>query len=206
MKLHTLSACAFVALIVPIQGGAEEASVNFVSGLALQYELDVDLNFQVEIPELLMFRVGTDGNVRDTVVFDVVTNPPAPRVNETYNGESLYGNGIRVAATTNGTLEVEVIANSGTPVITTRVDNPSGLFNGEQNFIPYSEITCTSDNAGIPAPQLANVGIAPVTVTPNRYNGLVTQQTANWTYSYENTERVAAGRYVGVVTYTASVP
>ncbi len=192
------------ALAVALPAHAEEASDTV--GLGMQYNISVNLDFEIDIPELLIFRVGSDGSVKDQIVFDVAQSPAPPTSDQSYNGQPLYGDGTVVAASNNGSLEVEVIANSGTAVITTSFDNTNGLSNGDGNFIPFDEIACESDNTGIPAPQLANVGTPPVTVTPNRHGGLVTEQVANWTYTYKNSQAVAAGTYVGIVTYTASVP
>lgn len=194
-------------LLCPLVASAAEDDQSVLVNPFADYEANVDLDFEIVVPEILAFRVGSDGTVVDDVVFDVSLAPFQPPVtDQSYNDEVLYGDGNAIAASNNGVLEVEIRANTGTVIITTTVDNPSGLDNGDGSFIPFDEISTESDNPGFPAPQLANAAIPPVTVVANQYAGLVTEQIGNWTYAYKNSAKVAAGKYIGVVTYTASSP
>ena len=85
-----------------------------------------------------------------------------------------------------------------TPVLTLTTIRTLPLAGGSS--VPSVQVT------GLPAPVLSNAGSTAVAVAATAYSGRVTQQTANWTYSFANSVTPAAGRYTGQVTYTAAAP
>ena len=176
------------------------------------YSVQVELEYEIIIPRVLYFRVGSAGNTVDTVEFDVgqslgtgnnmvLSTPGLP-----------LGNGAPIAATSNnpggpGVIPVEVKANVGNVSIQATVSNAQGLQGDNGQFLNYNQIrTVSSDSTSFPAPVLANASIAPVVIAPSGFGGHVTIRTANWTYSYLNQTTPAAGTYTGTVTYTATAP
>ncbi|MGI9333565.1 MAG: hypothetical protein ACR2RL_10460, partial [Gammaproteobacteria bacterium] len=158
------------------------------------------VDFRIVIPDFLFVRVGTAGaNNVDLVDFDLaaIANP-----------ETSLGTGTAIAATTNGTLDVDVISNSGQVTIT---ENTNGaLTNGSGGTISYSEILTASSNPALPAPVLSDA--TNNTSAPTLNASQVTVRSAQWTYTYANNNLPDAGTYGGVnvqngrVTYVAATP
>ena len=161
----------------------------------------VDLDFRVVIPRFLRFRVGATGVTIDLIDFTV----PAADV----------GSGLDIAGTGGtpgpGLVDVVVRSNAGQVTITESNDSGNlGLANGSGAFIPYTEIlTVSNDPANLDAPTLSNAGGN--TSLPVITGGSVTNRSAQWTYTYDNTTIYDAGTYGaapggggGRVTYTAS--
>ena len=201
-----LSALGLLFFSMPLSAGQDTDGNTQDQNSPGPFNVAVDMQYELRIPAVLYFRVGSLGSVVDTVTFDLGATAYPPANNAPYSGASLPGDGTPIAATTNGVLPVEVRSNAGPISISATVSNPSGLSDGGGNFISFDEITTTSDSSDLPAPVLSNAGATPVNVTANQFAGLVTQQTANWTYSYDNTGDVSAGTYTGTVTYIASSP
>jgi len=171
------------------------------------YDVAVDLNYEINIPKILRFQVGSPGAIIDEVQIDLSQTAYPDASDQPYTpGTPTPGDGTPIAATNNGSLTVRVQANTGTVMISAGVSSPAGLGNGAGQFIPFDQILTSSDNGGLPAPVLTNSGAAAVPVTGNLFSGLVTNQTADWTYSYKNTVTPAAGTFTGQVTYTANIP
>jgi hypothetical protein len=85
----------------------------------------------------------------------------------------------------------------------------NGAISSGANQISWTEITTTTSAPALQPPALVDGPSVSTTVTAAA-NGVV-NQTATWTYSYDNSAVVPAGTYGGVnanngrVTYTASV-
>jgi len=176
------------------------------------YSVQVELDYEIVIPKVLYFRVGSAGTTVDTVEFDLQQTLGGGNDMIRFMSGLPLGNGSAMPATSNnpggqGVIPVEIKANVGNVSIQTTVSNSQGLADGAGHFISYDQIqTTSSDSASFPAPVLANSGIASVSVAPTGFGGHVTERTANWTYTYRNQHTPAAGTYTGTVTYTASAP
>lgn len=170
--------------------------------------VSVQLKHRVVIPEIIYFRIGLAAEI-SKVEFNLLDNPSfTAGNNRTQAGKNPLGNGTPIAATSEnaGVLALDLRANVGTVILSYAIDNPSGLSDGSGHFIPMSEVTVQTDNAGFPAPILTNLANNTASIVGNLYAGKVIKQTANWTYTYKNTVQPLAGRYKGRVTYIASAP
>jgi hypothetical protein len=189
-----MAAALTVSLAVPQLVSAESVTATGASPSA-----DARVDFRIIIPGVLRFRVGSAGGGIDLIDFA----PTAANL----------GTGTDVAATAgsgdqgNGDVTVEVLSNSGQITIT-HDSNAAVLADGTGNTIPYTEIlTASSDAANLDAPVLGTAS----STTPT-LNGELTNETATWTYTYDNTVAYNSGIYGGVntnggrVTYTASAP
>ena len=176
------------------------------------YSVQVELEYEIVIPRVLYFRVGTAGNTIDTVEFDVGQTLGAGNDMVKSTPGLPLGNGAPIAATSSnaggqGVIPVEIRANVGNVSIHTTVSNAQGLVGDNGHFLNYDQIkTDSSDSASFPAPVLANSSIAPVAIAPSGFGGHVTIRNAEWTYTYLNQTTPAAGVYTGTVTYTATSP
>jgi len=159
------------------------------------------LKLQVVIPGFLLFRVGSAGATVDTISFDMTncvttgtcTVGDSNAFNSGTGGDAAGGNGANVA----------LFSNAGAITITATNDGGgSGLVSGS-NSISLAEITTTSDNSSLATPTLTNGGND--TSNPALTGGTnVTNQTAVWTYSYDNTTVPDPGTYNVEITYTAA--
>jgi len=194
-KLAALVASLALSATVPLQVSAE--AVTTTGGGSLSADARVD--FRIDIPRMLRFRVGQPAAGIDLIDFQ-------PTLAE-------LGNGNDVAATAgsgdlgNGDVSVEVVSNAGQVTIA-HDSNGGSLSDGTGNSIPYTEIlTASSDVTNLAAPVLGTADNS----TPPATNGL-TNHTATWTYTYDNSAVYPSGVYGGVntnggrVTYTASTP
>ncbi len=164
------------------------------------------LDFQIVIPGILRFQVGTTGanNV------DLIEFQPA--------GATL-GDGTDTAATAgsgdlgSGGVTVALLSNAGQVTITeTNNSGGAGLDNGAGDTIPYTEILTTSgDPTNFAAPTLSDSSSNTSQPPPN-VGTKVTVRNTTWTYSYDNSTVYPEGTYGGVntqggrVTYTAATP
>lgn len=172
------------------------------------------LNYRVNIPSIIYFRVGSaTKDLVDKVTIDLNQSLQFSSGTSTFNGgANPLGNGTEIAATDNGDLVVDVRGNVGDIVITYEIiGNVNGLDNGAGRFIPYSQIkTTSSDNTNLPAPVLENGASAggstgtSVTIAGHEHGNRVVDRQAVWTYSYLNQIIPVAGTYEGRVEYTAS--
>jgi hypothetical protein len=162
-----------------------------------------NLNLSIVIPAFLYFRVGTDSATIDTITF-------SPLAANLGNSGSVAGTGGDAGGGT--AANVAARGNNGQITIGTTVTGGGlGMSNGTpaDGYINYNEITTGTSSANIPAPALANAGVANVLVLLGggvAGAGKVTNRTAVWTYGYANTTVPSAGTYTGVVTYTATMP
>jgi hypothetical protein len=76
--------------------------------------------------------------------------------------------------------------------------NPANLTDGTLE-IPFSQITASSINGNVPVPTFGGG----TTVTVAATAGIVNADDT-WAFEFENDNDVAAGNYVGTVTYTAT--
>ena len=199
--------CLAVSLKVTSVSAAQDRDTNPADGL----NVSVDLHHEVEIPQILFFRIGSIGAV-DQVSFNLSQTQTLQPNNSTYNGAALQlGDSSVIDATSNGQLDVYLVANVAPVDISYTVSDPNGLSDGAGNYIPFDQIITESSDAGLPAPILDNAG-GPVgsgnavTILGNYFGGRVTDYLATWTYRYRNDQVPVAGVYAGRITYTASVP
>mgnify|MGYP003573512449 CR=1 FL=1 len=151
---------------------------------------DARLNLRVIIPRFLLFRVGSLGSV-DTITF-------APTDAEVGDGNPIAGTGGDVGG--NGAT-VAVRSNGGPISISEANDGGAGGL-GTGGAISLTEITVTSDNTALETPPLSDGGGNSINVTVS--NGNVTNRTAIWSYTYDNTTTPADGSYDADITYTAA--
>ena len=185
------------ACYAPLTVMAEATSVNGATPLSAAAHLD----FQINIPGILRFRVGSDAGAIDLVQFSP-------------SGEDL-GNGTDIAGTggdlTGGEVTVDLFSNAGQITITPTNSGTAGLENADGDTISYAEIlTESSDAAVLPVPVLSNAG-GTTSEPPPTSGTRVTNLTESWTYTYDNTAVYPEGTYGGAtqggrVTYTAATP
>lgn len=182
---------------------AAHAESNFVTGGGtLNAQARVD--FQITIPQVLFLQVGTGALLTNDGTIDLIEFVvPALDV----------GSGNPVAATLgsgdlgNGRVTAAVRGNGGN--VTLAAATVGALGNGAGASINWTEISTILSSGTLPVIPLPNSGAASTTL--NAVAGVV-DQSAQWTYSYDNSDVVPAGTYGGVntnnsrVTYTASMP
>ena len=191
-KLFVRSALA-LALATPLMVQAESQLVTGTGAAT------ANLDLRVVIPRVLFLGVGTGSGtplatngVIDALTFDFSTNPLDV-------GTGAAAGSITSTGPTAGTasIPVRVFGNNGQVTVT--ATNPAVLTSGTDT-IPFSQLSVSSSNAAFAAPAFGG-GTSLPTLT-----GRVTNQTANWTFSYANTTTPAFGTYEGRVTYTATMP
>lgn len=172
------------------------------------YQVDVELEFQLQVPNVIFFQVGSGDDTVDTVRFDLGGKYLLPdQQNEEYDPEvtELAPAGF-IDAVENGTIPIRLLGNVGQVAITVTVSGGgNGLVNENGHFLSFERIATLSSDPAFPPPVLTNAGGNTVIINGNSYAGLVTDRAVNWTYQYSNPELAAAGTYVGTVTYTASI-
>lgn len=186
-------AAVALALVAPLSAHAESQLVSTGSAVAR-------LDLRVIIPRVLFLGVGTGATATplatsgtvDILTFDYTSNPVAV-------GTGVAAGSITSTGPTTGTgsIPVRVFGNNGQITIT--ATNPANLTSGA-NTIPFTQLSVTSSNSALPAPAFSGGTSLPTPV------GSVTNQTANWTYTYANATTPAFGTYTGRVTYTATMP
>ena len=193
MKVKSLIAA--LAVIAAL-GLPQLARADSGTGTGATPSAQVDLDFRIIVPEFLFFRVGAVAST-DLIVFDFTTQ------------EGRIGDGVSFAATGGGDagigqVNVELLSNGGQTSITENIaGGGTGLVSGA-NSIAWEEITAITDDGTLAPPQLTNAGGG--TTSPALLSGGVTNNTAIWTYSYDNTNVPEAGTYNGTATYDASAP
>lgn len=168
------------------------------------------LDFNINIGKFLFFRVGnsafpTVSSSVSTVTFNTLPSMPAPLSNG--NNQAYNWNGSSTPAFTSSattSLPVEVRSNAGQISIRATVSSP--LSNGVQT-IPMSQVSVVSSDSNLPAPPIPASGTGTaVNVAGTGFSNLVTQRSANWTFSWLGTSIPAAGTYNGQITFTAASP
>lgn len=196
-----------LALSLPVNA-ADSRDTNPTNGLNVSLELE----HEVEIAQMLFFRIGSIGAV-EQVSFDLSQTQALQANNSTHSGAAVaLGDGNAISASLNGDLNVYLVSNVAPVDISYTVSNPNGLSDGAGNFIPFDQIITQSSDAGLPAPTLDNAGAAAgsanaVNILGNFFGGLVADyRNVTWTYQYANDQVPVAGTYTGRITYTASAP
>lgn len=190
--------CALAAALFAAVAPSAHAESDVASGSG---DATARVDFQITIPRILLLQVGDSSSSVELIAF-------APDAGD------LQNLGTSVAATAgsgdvgNGTVTARVLGNNGQ--VSLSATTAGALANPAGDTISYAEITTTSDSADLPAPALADNATTSVSVPVT--SGKITDASAQWTYSYDNTALVAPGQYGGVginngrVTYTASMP
>jgi hypothetical protein len=207
-KLILISAIA-AALGTPMIASAESTVTTGAGPNSTAARLD----FKIVIPRVLFLAVGTGaagtaltGNPAiDLVTFDYTTNSAA------------VGTGAAAGTITGNVVPVRVVGNAGPIGLTAAT--VGALNNGTAaETIPWSEITAVSSDAtNLPSPVIPASGTGASSAVVVSSGTKITSRTANWTYSYANTNVVPAGTYGGAgtaaaglnngrVTYTATMP
>jgi hypothetical protein len=195
-KTLILVASVGAALAVSPEALAESTSVTGAGTITTNARQD----FQVVIPRFLQFRVGVAGAGISLVNCDMSANA------------AVLGDGTDQACAGGdvggGVSNVAVRSNAGQ--ISLVVTTLGSLSNGVDNM-PFSEILTGTSTGNLPAPVLTTGATSPaVNVVLNA--GVITDRTATWTYTYNNSAVYAPGTYGGVgvnngrATYTASSP
>lgn len=181
-----LTGLASLGLIAMAPAFAESSFQTGPGALTANARLD----FRVIVPKFISFQVGSAGATVDLVEFNVAA--------------ANVGTGVDVARTNGGVVPVSLRGNGGNITLTGTTTGPLTAGPGEN--ISFTEILSSSSDAGLAAPTLVDgAASAPITVTPN-VGTRVVSRTANWTFTYDNTNTVGAGTYNGQVTYTAAMP
>jgi hypothetical protein len=183
-----------LAIAAPLMAHAESELVIGAGSAA------AELDLRVVIPRVLFLGVGTGAatlatnTTVDALTFDFSTNPLD------------VGTGAAAGAITStspsgtASIPVRVFGNDGQVTITATDTGVLTSTTIATDTIPFSELTVASSSTDLAAPAFGG-GTSLPTLT-----GRITNQTANWTYSYANTTTPAFGTYEGRVTYTATMP
>lgn len=217
MKKLLLANAAALVLAVPLLAQAESTFQNpAVTGNAVTGKADARLDFSIVIPQVLFLRVGTSsGNTAtDGTVDPILFTVPGANVGD---ASVIAGTGGDLTA---GAVTVRAYGNGGNISLNSAVTGPltTGVA-GET--IPWSQINVAAAALGA-----TTLGFTNAAITHPAFNlaagggtGTVTTLTAatkvvrvegKWTYTYLNTNAVAAGTYGGTiakngrVTYTAT--
>jgi len=186
-KQALIAAAISAAVAVPQLASAETTTVTGPGTIAA----DARVDFRVVIPGVLRFRVGSAAGI-DQIVF-----APTP-------AEMVAGTDVVATAGSgdlgNGAVTVDILSNSGQIDITQ--DSNGAFLIGTANNMPFTEIlTASNDVTNLPAPVLGTNDSSQPTLTGN-----LTNESATWTYTYDNTFAYNSDIYDGRVTYTASSP
>jgi hypothetical protein len=186
-KKHLVTAALIMASCAPTAIMAEADSDNGGGALSAA----AHLNLRVTIPQFLYFRVGAVGGTIDQIIFA----PTDAKVGDSSSiagtgGDAGGGSGASVAVRGNGGL------------ITITEGNDGGVGGLGTGGISLDEITVTSSNINLKTPTLSDGGGN--TSTPTLNGGNVTDRTAVWTYTYDNTTTPESGDYDAEIIYTAS--
>jgi len=157
------------------------ADSDFVQGGGT-ISANADLDFRVNVPRFIDFRVGSAGNTVDTVTFNVAA--------------ANVGDGSAVSA--GAPIEVALRSNAGNLTLAAN-SATAGLTATGLDPIAWSEIVANSSNGNLPVPTVGG------SVNLSAANGVI-NRTADWSFDYSNSALVGAGTYEGTVTYTASTP
>lgn len=193
ISFHKLGPAVLAALLAtPFAANAES---TLQSGAGPQ-STSARVDFQITIPRFVSLRVGSAAGTIDLISF-------APTAAQVESGLPVSGAGGDLGG---GAVTASVRGNGGD--VTLAAVTAGAISNGAST-ISWSEITTATSNALLTPPALLD-GPAVSTTVSAAANG-VANQTATWTYTYDNSAVVPAGTYGGVavnngrVTYTASV-
>ena len=217
------------SLMLATTARAETASAS-ATGNAPGTPLTVQarLDFSVTIGKFIYFRIGNGGTFAGNTLtgarptanssinqVEFVVTPTIPGVPTNPlqgNQQNAIWNKTSPSFSTvasNQVLGVEVASNAGQVSLSSQTTTP---LSSSSSTIAASDITISSSSAALPAPTILNSGISPaVTVATGGSGttyapGLLTYQTANWTFAYAASASTLAGTYNGQITFTASAP
>lgn len=179
-----------IAMAVVVMGGAFIGSsiAHAESDTGVGGSAQANLDFQVNVPTVIMLRIGSAGNTIDTVSFSVTD---IPENQPTINGDVQPA--IQVGA---------IVANNATVTLT--ADSSTAMVGGATgDNMPFSVISTTGSNDfnginGLAFNGTNNQQIWQATGRGNR--------TGQLTYTYANTYTYTPDAYTGQVTYTLSSP
>jgi hypothetical protein len=205
-RVRLTTACSATAILMALGLGSQPVTLHAADGTdnAAPFTLTRNLNFRINYPRFLRFRVGATGAVINQITFTV----PA---NQVGLGTPIAGTGGEAGGGSAAT--VQVVANNGQVTITaTNNSGGLGLGNGvvADPRINYNQISTSTSDGNLPAPALTNAGgttsLPVLTTAP-----YVTNRTATWTFAYVNSTVPAPGTYGtsargGRVTFTATMP
>ena len=200
-KALLLKTTLALALATPLLASAE-------SQLVTAGKAQAALDFRVIIPRVLFLGVGAGANtvppVNNTsvnlVTFDYTTNPGAVGA----------GSGSPAAVISGAVVPVRVVGNNGQIVLTAAT--AGALSNGAGDTIPWTEISAASSLPALPSPVIPATGTGAGSNVTLSSGTKITDRSANWTFSFANTNVVPAGTYGAIVannsrvTYTAAMP
>jgi hypothetical protein len=195
---------SLLAATVLAVAGSARAESNFQTGVGALTGT-THLDFQIIVPKMLYLRVGTGVDRTTVATVDLISfTVPAANVGD---ASVIAGTG---GDLTGGVVTARVLANNGTVTLTTAT--PNQLKDVAGDLISFSQIglavaTLTTATAFTP-PAMTDNTTTNSTIAPTLN---VVNRDAKWTFTYLNTNVVAAGTYGGVninnsrVTYTASI-
>jgi hypothetical protein len=201
MKPLVAATAALGAAVASIFGAAPKALAATVFDNTAPYTASTTLVHQINYPRFLRFRVGAAAGV--TLVN---CDMSLQAVNLGGGADLACGGGDAGGGVSN----VEVKSNAGQIRLT--VTTTGVLQSAAGPTMPYSEIKSATSDANLPAPVLPSLGGTSPAVNVALNAGSVTNRTAFWTFTYDNSAIYAAGIYGGAnirrgrVTYTASSP
>ena len=195
----------WVTLAASVAVGATNALAESsqVTGAGSPLTTSANLDFRVNIPGVLRFRIGTAGAAIDNIIFDV----PAANVGDGTDVNATSGGDVAA-----GQVTVQLFGNRSAITLTPTV--PANLSNGTDTM-PYTEIkvsAATGDGGGGLSPNGATRSPIAARAVPVTSGTKITNRNDVWTFVYDNAAGYPAGTYGGVntngsrVTWTASMP
>lgn len=171
---------------------AAQAESTLSAGSAAGLAASARLEFRVVVPTVIFMQVGTGTNFANNATIDLVDfTVPASDV----------GSGNPTAGLSSAPVTARVVTNGNSVSLTAR-GSAGGLTNGVQS-IPWSQIM-PSSGGSLPHPSIGD-GVAGAAATLVGSGGIL-DRSANWSFSYRNSNTLPAGNYGGQVTYTAALP
>ena len=170
---------------------------------------NVDLIFQVVIPQVVRLRIGSPApGAADTILFDMTSTP---QLVGDATSPAVTGTGGDVGG---GEVNVQVLANGGATSVQVDADVDgggqgiacsSGACTPGIDWINWADIQVAQGGVAcsVPPPALDNGGSGFATYTPA--GGGILNEVCTWQYTYAHTEFPVNGTYQGIVTYTATV-
>jgi hypothetical protein len=195
-------------LLLAVIPSTAHAESKFVTGTASPLSGSASLDFTITVPKFVYLRVGTGTAMANNTSVDNLTySVPAANVGD---GTAISGTG---GDLTGGQVTARVMGNNGTVALSSTT--LGAMNNGAGDTISWSQInvavaTNTSATA-LSHPSLVDGTTTSINL-PTTTGTKVTNLDAKWTFTYKNTNVVAAGTYGGVnsqngrVTYAVSMP
>ena len=206
--------CIVVAGLAAGSAGLACADTSTSSGGGANAALSATgrLDFILNIGRFIFFRVGpsaypatsaTPGSAVITMQPSLPATPTLPSV--TGNSQPLvWSGGAPTFAAVPASVPVEVHTNAGQ--ISIRATVVTTLTSGATT-IPMSQIAVSSSDPLLPAPPLPNAVPPTVTDVPvPAFGNLVTDRSANWSFTYSPAVLPPPGTYSGQISFTAVSP